>query len=37
MPYQALMPLFAERVGANVDRYQRKEPLIGLVDPKLGY
>ena len=30
-------PLFAERVGANVARYQRHEPLIGLVDPKLGY
>lgn len=30
-------PLFAERVGANVARYQRDEPLLGLVDPKLGY
>jgi phosphoglycerate dehydrogenase-like enzyme len=30
-------PLFADRVGANVDRYQRGQPLLGLVDPKLGY
>jgi phosphoglycerate dehydrogenase-like enzyme len=30
-------PLFAQRVGANVARYQRGEPLLGLVDPKLGY
>ena len=30
-------PLFAERVGANVARYQGNERLIGLVDPKLGY
>jgi phosphoglycerate dehydrogenase-like enzyme len=30
-------PLFAERVGANVARYQRNEPLLGLVDPDLGY
>jgi phosphoglycerate dehydrogenase-like enzyme len=30
-------PLFAERVGANVARYQRGQPLLGLVDPKLGY
>ena len=30
-------PLFAQRVGANVTRYQRDEPLLGLVDPKLGY
>ena len=30
-------PLFAERVGVNVARYLRGEPLIGLVDPALGY
>ena len=30
-------PLFAARVGTNVDRYQREEPLLGLVDPELGY
>ena len=35
--WQMAEPLFAERVGANVARYQRHEPLIGLVDPKLGY
>jgi phosphoglycerate dehydrogenase-like enzyme len=30
-------PLFAERVGANVGRWLRQEPLLGLVDPALGY
>jgi phosphoglycerate dehydrogenase-like enzyme len=30
-------PLFAARVGENVGRYQRHEPLVGLVDPDLGY
>ncbi|HEX3622071.1 MAG TPA: D-isomer specific 2-hydroxyacid dehydrogenase family protein [Acidimicrobiales bacterium] len=30
-------PLFAERVRVNVDRYQRREPLVGVVDPALGY
>jgi len=30
-------PLFAERVGANVGRRLRGEPLLGLVDPALGY
>jgi phosphoglycerate dehydrogenase-like enzyme len=30
-------PLFAARIAANVDRYQRQEPLLGLVDPELGY
>ena len=35
--WQMAEPLFAERVGANVARYQRGEPLLGLVDPKLGY
>jgi phosphoglycerate dehydrogenase-like enzyme len=30
-------PLFAERVRTNVERYQRGEPLAGLVDPALGY
>ena len=35
--WQMAEPLFAERVGANVARYQRQEKLIGVVDPKLGY
>ncbi len=35
--WQMAQPLFAERVGANVGRYLRKEPLLGLVDPGLGY
>jgi phosphoglycerate dehydrogenase-like enzyme len=35
--WQMAEPLFAERVGANVARYQRQEPLLGIVDPKLGY
>jgi len=30
-------PLFAERVGANVGRRLRGEPLLGVVDPALGY
>jgi hypothetical protein len=30
-------PMFAERIGANVARYQRGEPLLGVVDPALGY
>jgi phosphoglycerate dehydrogenase-like enzyme len=30
-------PLFAGRVGENVGRYLRGEPLLGLVDPVLGY
>ena len=30
-------PLFAARVGENVARYQRNEPLLGVVDPTLGY
>jgi phosphoglycerate dehydrogenase-like enzyme len=34
---QMAEPLFAERVRANVARYQRNEPLLGLVDPELGY
>ncbi len=35
--WQMAEPLFAGRVGENVARYQRGEPLIGLVDPDLGY
>lgn len=35
--WQMAEPLFAERVGANVARYQRDEALIGLIDAKLGY
>jgi phosphoglycerate dehydrogenase-like enzyme len=30
-------PLFAERVTANVRRYAAGEPLLGVVDPALGY
>ena len=30
-------PLFAERIRANVARHQRGEPLLGVVDPALGY
>lgn len=30
-------PLFAERVRQNVRRYHNGEPLLGLVDPVLGY
>jgi phosphoglycerate dehydrogenase-like enzyme len=35
--WQMAEPLFAERVGANVWRYRRDEPLLGRVDPALGY
>ncbi len=30
-------PLLAERIRVNVERYRRGEPLLGLVDPVLGY
>ncbi len=30
-------PLFAQRVVANIGRYRRGEPLLGRVDPALGY
>jgi phosphoglycerate dehydrogenase-like enzyme len=30
-------PMFAARIGANVGRWQRKEPLLGQVDLALGY
>jgi phosphoglycerate dehydrogenase-like enzyme len=30
-------PLFAARVGENVARYLRGAPLLGVVDPALGY
>jgi D-3-phosphoglycerate dehydrogenase len=30
-------PLFAERVRVNMERYQRCQPLVGVVDPALGY
>ncbi len=30
-------PLFAERVVDNIGRYRRGEPLLGRVDPALGY
>jgi phosphoglycerate dehydrogenase-like enzyme len=35
--WQMAEPLFAERVGTNVARFQRGEPLVGVVDPRLGY
>lgn len=35
--WQMAEPLFAERIGANVARYQRDEALLGLVDAGLGY
>jgi phosphoglycerate dehydrogenase-like enzyme len=35
--WQMAEPLFAERVAANVARYQKGEPLLGVVDPVLGY
>ena len=35
--WQMAEPLFAERVGSNVGRYLRNEPLLGLVEPQLGY
>ena len=35
--WQMAEPLFAERVGANVARYQRRKPLLGLIDAELGY
>ena len=30
-------PLFADRVGTNVERWLRREPLLGVVDAELGY
>jgi phosphoglycerate dehydrogenase-like enzyme len=30
-------PLFAERVRQNVERFRTSQPLLGLVDPTLGY
>ncbi|MDP8937193.1 MAG: hydroxyacid dehydrogenase [Actinomycetota bacterium] len=30
-------PLLARRVGENVRRYRQREPLLGVVDPALGY
>ena len=30
-------PMFARRVVDNVGRYRRGEPLLGRVDPALGY
>lgn len=30
-------PLFAERVATNVRRYAAGQPLVGVVDPALGY
>lgn len=30
-------PLFAERIQANLERYRRGEPLLGVVDVALGY
>ncbi|MDP9420744.1 MAG: D-isomer specific 2-hydroxyacid dehydrogenase family protein [Actinomycetota bacterium] len=30
-------PLLAERVRGNVERYRARQPLLGVVDPVLGY
>ena len=30
-------PLFADRVAENVGRFARGEPLLGTIDPELGY
>jgi phosphoglycerate dehydrogenase-like enzyme len=30
-------PLFAKRIGDNVERFAQGEPLLGIVDPALGY
>lgn len=35
--WQMAEPLFAERIGGNVRRRLRNDPLLGLVDPRLGY
>ncbi|HEX2118438.1 MAG TPA: D-isomer specific 2-hydroxyacid dehydrogenase family protein, partial [Acidimicrobiales bacterium] len=35
--WQMAEPLFAQRIGANVRRWLAKEPLLGEVDPSLGY
>jgi phosphoglycerate dehydrogenase-like enzyme len=35
--WQMAEPLFAARIGENVARYQRDEPLLGVVDAALGY
>ncbi len=35
--WQMAEPLFAARVGENVGRRIRGEPLVGVVDPDLGY
>ncbi|CAN5180312.1 D-isomer specific 2-hydroxyacid dehydrogenase family protein [soil metagenome] len=35
--WEMAAPLLAERVRANVERYGQGRPLLGLVDPELGY
>ena len=35
--WEMAQPMFAARIGANVERWQRNEPLLGVVDPALGY
>ncbi len=35
--WQMAEPMFAARIGANVERWLRDEPLLGRVDPALGY
>ena len=30
-------PMFAARIGANVELWRRREPLLGVVDSELGY
>lgn len=36
-PPQNIAPLLARRITENLRRYARGEPLLGLVDPALGY
>jgi hypothetical protein len=30
-------PLFADRIRRNVERFAAGQPLLGVVDPALGY
>lgn len=36
-PFLAARTRFSERVRVNVSRWARREPLVGVVDPRLGY
>lgn len=35
--WEMAQPLFAERVRKNVERYRTGQPLLGVVDPTVGY